>query len=158
MANQTKMVFGSATTVCSLAATLANGANTYAGLASYTQTELDNSTDLYPWAIAVFNNPDTFSAAPTVGSTIDLFMVNNDIDGTSDETPVPAGLDIDNLAKLVGQFVLDNQDVANRKWCIISLAGVKKAFFDFKNVSGQTLSYTSNAITVKVTPFTYGPA
>lgn len=152
----TKMVFsGTTTTVCSLAATLANAANTYSGLGSYTQNQLDNSTDLYPYAIAVLGVPDTFAAAPTAGSTIDLYMWLEDIDGTSDETPIPAATDIDYLAKKVGSFVLDNQDVATIKPIMISLHGVRKAKFDIKNSSGQTLSYSSNPITVKITPFSY---
>lgn len=150
-----KMQFGSATTVISLAATLANGANTYTGLASLTMNQLDNSTDLYPFARAVLGLPDTFAAAPTAGSTIDLYMILDDIDGTSDETPEPGASDIQNLGKLVGQFVLDNQDVATIKPCMISLHGVQKARFCILNSSGQTLSYTSNPITVKITPFTY---
>ena len=151
-----KMQFSATTTtVISLAAALANGANTYAGLGSFTQNQLDNSTDLMLFAKAVLGVPDTFAAAPTAGSTIDLYMTEDDIDGTSDETPEPASSDIQNLGKLVGQFVIDNQDVANIKPCNISLHGVKKARFNILNSSGQQLSYTSNPITVKITPFTY---
>lgn len=150
-----KMQFGSATTVISLAAALANGANTYSGLGSFTQTQLDNSTDLHPFAKAVLGIPDTFAAAPTTGSTIDLYMTEDDIDGTSDETPEPASSDIQYLGRLVGQFVIDNQDVATIKPCNISLHGVKKARFNLLNSCGQQLSYTSNPITVKITPFTY---
>ena len=76
-----KMQFGSATTVISQAATLANGSNTYNGLTGCTMTQLDNSTDLYPFARAVLGVPDTFAAAPTAGSTIDLYMIVDDIDG-----------------------------------------------------------------------------
>lgn len=159
MPNETKIIWSATTTtVISLAATLANGANTYTGLTGFTQTELDNSSEGYPWAMAVFENGDTFSSTPAAGSTVDLFLSLNDIDSTSDETPVPAATDIDYLARLVGQFVLDNQDVVHRKWCIISLAGVKKGLFNIKNLSGMTLSYVTAAITVKITPFTYGTA
>ena len=65
MANELKMVFGSSTTVISLAAALASGANTYTGLTGLTNTQLDNSTLLYPYARAVLGVPDTFAAAPT---------------------------------------------------------------------------------------------
>lgn len=150
-----KMQFGSATTVISHAATLANGSNTYNGLTGCTMTQLDNSTDLYPFARAVLGVPDTFAAAPTAGSTIDLYMIVDDIDGTGDETPEPGSSDIQNLGKLVGQFVIDNQDVAVIEPCMISLHGVQKARFCILNSSGQTMSYASNPITVKITPFTY---
>jgi len=158
MANVLKMVFGSATTVISHAATLANAANTYSGLSGCTMTQLDNSTNLYPMALAVLGVPDTFAAAPTAGSTIDLYMTMDDIDGTSDETPVPAATDIVYLARHVGSFVLDNQDVATIKPIVISLEGVAKAYFYILNSSGQQISYSSNPTTVKVTPFSYEPS
>lgn len=157
MANQSKMVFGSTTTVISHAATLTSATNTYTGLTGITMTELDNSTDLYPYALAVLGIPDTLSAAPSAGATVDLYMVANDIDSTSDETPVPAATDVKYLAKYVGSWILDNQDVAYRKPIVISLHGVKKADFFIDNVSGVNLTYASNPITVKITPFTYGP-
>jgi hypothetical protein len=157
MANELKMVFGSATTVISLAATLASGANTYSGLAGCTMNLMDNSTTLYPMAKAVLNINDTFAAAPTAGGTVDLFMYEEDVDGTTDETPVPAASDIDNLAKYVGPFVVDNQDVAHVKAIIFPIDGVQKARFAIKNSTGQQISYTSVATTVKVTPFSYVP-
>lgn len=145
------MLFGSATTVISLAATLANAANTTTSEA----TQLDNSTNKYPYALAVLNITDTFAAAPTAGATIDLYMVMDDVDGTTDETPVPASSDILYLAKWVGAFVMDNQDVATVKPIVISLHGVLKARFFIYNQCGQTISYSSTATTVKITPFTY---
>ena len=158
MANELKMVFGSTTTVLSLAAALASAANTYDGLANNTLTQLDNSTNLYPYAKAVLGIPDTFAAAPTAGGTIDLYMTEDDIDGTSDETPVPGSADIAYRAKYVGSFVLDNQDVATIKPIVISLEGVQKANFHIVNNCGQQISYSSNPTTVKITPFTYAPA
>lgn len=157
MANQTKMVWGTPTTVISLATTLGTGANTYDGMGSCTLTQLDNSTDQYPDARAVLSITDTFAAAPTAGSTIDLYMTQDDLDGTSDETPVPAATDIVNLAKYMGSWIMDNQDVAVLKAINIDLRGVQKAKFHILNQSGQTISYTSTATTVKITPFTYGP-
>ncbi len=157
MANELKMVFGSPTTAISLAATLANAANTYTGLTGCTTTEVDNSTTLYPYAHAVLNITDTFAAAPTAGTTIDLYMSQNDVDSTVDETPVPGATDLIYNAKYVGSFVLDNQDAATVKAIDISLHGVKKALFYILNNSGQTISYASTATTVKITPFTYAP-
>lgn len=157
MANELKMVFGSATTVISHAAVLASAANTYSGLTGCTMTQLDNSTTLYPYARAVLGIPDTFAAAPTAGGTIDLYMSLDDIDSTSDETPLPAATDITYLAKYVGSFVCDNQDVALIKPIVISLEGVQKAQFYILNSSGQQISYSSNPTTVKITPFSYMP-
>jgi len=151
-----KQFYGSPTTVISLAATLANGANTYDGLANNTLTQLDNSTGLYTDAVAVLGIPDTFAAAPTAGATIDLYATLEDIDGTSDETPVPGASDILYLARYMGSWVVDNQDVANIKPINISLLGIKKAKFHILNNSGQTISYSSNPTTVKITPFSVG--
>lgn len=158
MANELKMVFGSSTTAISLAAALSTAANTYSGLSGCTMTQLDNSTALYPYARAVLGIPDTFAAAPTAGGTVDLYMTLDDIDGTSDETPLPGATDITYLGKYVGSFVVDNQDVAVIKPIVISLEGVQKAQFYILNSSGQQISYTSNPTTVKITPFTYAPA
>ena len=157
MANELKMVFGSSTTVISLAAALASGANTYTGLTGLTNTQLDNSTNLYPWARAVLGVPDTFAAAPTAGGTFDLYMVQDDIDGTSDETPEPGASDIIYIAKWVGAWMVDNQDVAMIKPIVISLEGVQKARFFVTNNCGQQASYSSNPLTVKITPFSYMP-
>ena len=157
MANELKMVFGSATTVISHAAALASGANTYSGMSGCTMAQLDNSTTLYPYARAVLSIPDTFAAAPTAGGTVDLYMTLDDIDGTSDETPLPAASDITYLAKYVGSFVVDNQDVAQIKPIVISLEGVQKAQFYILNSSGQQISYSATPTTVKITPFSYMP-
>lgn len=153
-----KFKYASASTpVISLAATLANGANTYSGLGGCTMTTLDNSTDKYPHVRVVLDIPDTFAAAPTAGSVINLYMTCNNIDGTNDETPVPGATDIIYLAKWIGAFRLDNQDVATRKSIILLdvLAGVESADFYIENQCGQTISYTSAATTVKAQPFTY---
>lgn len=158
MANELKMVFGSPTTVISHAAVLAGGSNTYSSMSGCTMTQLDNSVDLYPYARAVLNIPDTFVAAPTAGGTVDLYMTQDDVDGTTDESPVPAAADIAYLAKYVGSFVVDNQDVAHVKPIVISLEGVQKAQFYILNSSGQQIHYSSNPTTVKITPFTYAPA
>jgi len=157
MANELKMVFGSSTTVISLAAALASGANTYTGLTGLTNTQLDNSTLLYPYARAVLGVPDTFAAAPTAGGTFDLYMVQDDIDGTGDETPEPGASDIMYLAKWVGSWIVDNQDVATIKAIVISILGVQKARFFVLNNCGQQASYSSNPLTVKIIPFSYMP-
>jgi hypothetical protein len=142
--------------VLSLAAALASGGTTFNGMSNNTLTDLDNSTPPYTDALAVLGIPDTFAAAPTAGATIDLYATLEDIDGTSDETPVPASADILYLARYMGSFVVDNQDVALIKPINISLLGIRKAKFHIINNSGQTISYSSNPTTVKITPFSVG--
>ena len=46
-------------------------------------------------------------------------MTASDIDGTSDETPVPGATDIADLATYVGAIRIDNQDVAQIKPLIV---------------------------------------
>ena len=147
----------STTTAISLAVALANDANTHSGHASITQTAVDNSTDKYPHCKFVLNIPETFAAAPTAGGYFDVWMTENNIDSTSDETPVPAATDIENLARYVGAIRIDNQDVANLKPLVVMnlLAGVSEALFYVRNKSGQATTYSATPLTLKVTPFTY---
>jgi len=156
MANEMKQVFASATTVISHAAAIANNAYTYTGLTGLTMTQLDNSTALYPFARAVLNIPDTFAAAPTAGSAIYLRMTKQDVDGSTDDIPPPDSTAIKN-APVVGIFPIQAYDVAQVVTINIDLKGVAKADFYLENQCGQQLSYTSNPITVKVTPFTFAP-
>lgn len=152
MANELKQVYASATTVISCAAAISNANGTDNSHA----TQLDNSND-YPYALAVLNITDTFAAAPGAGSSIDLYMVRDDVDGTTDETPIPSTTDMFYLASFMGSWILDNQDVAVVKTIVIDLRGVRKARFFIWNNSGQQISYTSTATTVKITPFTVAP-
>jgi hypothetical protein len=157
MANELKQVYGAQQTVISMAGALANGANTYVADGITTTSQLDNTVNNYPYAQALLQLQDTFAAAPTAGGTIDLYMIQDDVDGTIDESPLPGATDIDYLAKYVGSWTVDNQDVAYVKPINISLEGVQKARFFIKNNTGQQISYTSNPITVKIKPFSFAP-
>ena len=150
-------ILGSTTTAISLAASLANGANTHSGHSGITQTAVDNSTDKYPHAKFVLNVPETFAAAPSAGAYFDIWMTEENIDGTSDETPVPGATDIESLARWVGSINIDNQDVAQLKPLVVHniLATVSSALFYVRNQTGQATTYTSTALTLKVTPFSY---
>lgn len=153
----TAWVLGSTTTAISLAASLANGGNTHSGHTGITQTAVDNSTDKYPHAKFVLSVPETFAAAPSTGAYFDIWMSENDIDSTSDETPVPGATDIADLARYVGTIRVDNQDVAQLKPLVVHgiLAAVSSALFYVRNQTGQATTYTSTALTLKVTPFSY---
>jgi hypothetical protein len=56
-----------------------------------------------------------------------------------------------------GSFVSDGNDEDFKRQITISLVGVRKARFYIKANLGQGLSYSSNAITVKIEGFTYAP-
>jgi len=143
------------TTVITTTATIAT-ANFSVNSTNATITQFDNSTDLWPMAVASLQIPDTFSAAPTVGETIDLYMCRDDLaGGTADETAPTTTLQ--KGAKYVGSFgplyaVDENQPLET----IVSLAGVRKCRFFIKNNSGVTMSFSAGA-TVKVEGFTLTP-
>lgn len=154
MAGGLKMVFGTAQTVFDSSTDIAS---TNFSAAS---TEFNNTSDAaYPYAplaLACAQFPD-WGAAPTDLSTVDLYMVRTDTDGTSDDTTSPATTDTEG-AEYCGSFVLNNDDELQRKTIVISLTGVKKCYFYVKNNSGQNMNNDGGTnFTLKITPFTYEP-
>lgn len=150
MANELKQVYGSATTVIDLTADLTN-TSVAGGTAA-----LDNTTNNYPWALAVFNAPGTFSAAPTNLSTVNLYMVRQNVDSTSDDTAAPTGTDVES-AEFVGAFLIYDTDEEQRVSIVIDIAGVTNALFYIENKTGVTITGSGSHIYVKVTPFSYAP-
>lgn len=152
MANDLIQKFSSSTTtVIDLTADL-----TTANCAGGT-TLLDNSSELYPYAIAVFNNPGTFGAAPTNNSSVVLYAVLQDTDGTSDDTATPATTDLES-ARYMGSFLIYDTDEEQRVSINISLEGIRKAYFYIMNSTGQTISGSGSHIYVKITPYTITPS
>jgi len=154
MAGAVKQVFGTAQTVFDSSTDIAS---TNFSAAS---TAFDNTSDAaYPYAplaVVMAEFPD-WGAAPTDLSTIDLYMVRQDVDSTDDDTTTPATTDTEG-AEYCGSFVLNNDDELQRKTIVISLTGVKKCLFYVKNNSGQNMNNDSGTnFIMKVTPFTYEP-
>jgi hypothetical protein len=160
MAIKHKYAAGGATTVISLAASLAAGANTYSGHSGITQTPLDNSTDKYPHVRLVLEVPESFAAVPAANGWFDIWMTLNNVDGSNHETPLPGATDIESLAVRIAQIRIDNQDVAQRKAVNVlnCLAGVEHALFYVRNMTSQATTYSSTPLTLKVTPFTFEDA
>lgn len=142
-----------------MAAALANNAYTYSGLSGCTMLDVDNSTTLYPHARFVLDIPDTFAAAPTAGGYFNVWMLVLNSDGTSDDIPAPDSTAL-KAAKWVAAIPIQAYDVAQRVTVLAHdiLGGVTAAQFFIENKCGQQASYSSNAITLKVTPFSYKPA
>jgi hypothetical protein len=159
MAGETKILLGSATTVISHAASLANNGYTYSGLSGCTMTDLDNSTTLYSHARATLHIPETFAAAPTAGGYFNLYLLPLNVDGTSDDTPAPDATAL-KAARWVGAFPISAYDVEQR--VTIDLPGVLRGLtacqFFIENKCGQATTYSASALTVKVTPYTFQPA
>lgn len=154
MAGAVKQVFGTAQTVFDSSTDIAS---TNFSAAS---TEFNNTNDAaYPYAplaLVMAEFPD-WGAAPTDLSTVDLYMVRTDVDGTDDDTTTPATTDTEG-AEFCGSFVLNNDDELQRKTIVISLAGVQKCKFYVKNNSGQNMNNDGGTnFVMKVTPFTYEP-
>ena len=152
MANDLIMKWSSTTTtVIDLTADLTN--NSVAG----GTTLLDNSTELYPHARATFNNPGTFGAAPTNNSTVNLYAVLQNTDGTSDDTATPTSSDVES-ARFMGAFTIYDTNEEQRHSIDIDLMGIQKAYFYIENKTGQTIPGSSAHIYVKITPYTLTPS
>ena len=152
MANDAIMKWSATTTtVIDLTADLTN--NSVAG----GTTLLDNSTELMPYARATFNNPGTFGAAPTNNSTVNLYAVLQDTDGTSDDTAAPTGSDVES-ARFMGAFTIYDTDEEQRCSIDIDLIGIQKAYFYIENKTGQTITGSASHIYVKITPYTLTPS
>ena len=152
MANEAIMKWSeTTTTVIDLTADLTNN-SVPAGT-----TLLDNSTELMPYARATFNNPGTFGAAPTNNSTVNLYAVLQDTDGTSDDTAAPTGSDVES-ARFMGAFTIYDTDEEQRCPIDIDLMGIQKAYFYIENKTGQTITGSASHIYVKITPYTLTPS
>ena len=100
-----------------------------------THTNYDNSAKFYTNAKAVISC--SFAVAPDDQSTVDLYISELNISGTSDVTP-PAATDIQ-AARWVGSFKLYNTTAQQYQTTNISLFGVKDAVFSIQNNGGQTM-------------------
>ena len=145
---------GTATTVITTTATIANGIFTVGGT-NATITQFDNSVDLWPMANLTLELPDTFSAVPTVSTTIDLYMCRDDLaGGTADQTAPTTTLQKGSV--FVGSFRLYATDENQPNEKVVSLMGVRKCRFFLKNSSGVTMSFSAGA-TLKCEGFTMMP-
>lgn len=157
--NDLQFTLGTPVTAVSLAATLANAAYTYTGLTSCTMNDLDNSTTKHPHVRLVLDIPDTFAAAPTAGGYFNVWMLVLNSDGTSDDIPAPDSTAL-KAAKWIAAIPIQAYDVAQRVTAYVHdvLNGVTGAQFFIENKCGQTASYSTNPITLKVTSFTNNPS
>jgi hypothetical protein len=123
-----------------------------------TITEFNNSSNLWPLALATLDMPDTFLAAPTAGTTIDLYMCHQDMTGDTGSDEVPPTTTDAQSAHYVGSFgPLYATDINQPLQIVISLAGVRRAKYFIQNNSGTTMSFSAG-FTVKLEGFTYTPS
>jgi len=155
MSNELRQVFGTAQTVINTATDIANGNFSGAPAAEFDNTS-DAATPYAPYATAMLEMPD-WGAAPTAGSTVDLFMVKKNTDGTDDDTDAPSGSTVGG-GQFCGSFILAATDALQRRTITIDLDGVTAADFYIRNNSGQNMNNDGGTSCVlKITPFTVRP-
>ena len=153
--NDERQSYGSPTTVISAVGTVADG-EVVGG-----QTELDNSSALFPFARCVLLIPSTFGATPA--GPISLYMVRGEVDGSTDGTALgyaalttASNQTSPEYAEFMGAFNPD-VDEAYVDSINISLMGAQKAKFYIFNETGTTLVDSASDIALKITPFTRQP-
>lgn len=136
--------YGTAVTV--LSTELNSLAN--ANLSAVSATPFDNSVNLNLYAD--FELLVTFGTAPTVGTTVDLYMATS-LDLTNYEVMPATGTTAAQSWKRVGSFALETAGTAQRIhiWRVPLTAG--KAEFQVFNNSGQ--AFPASGSTVKAYPY-----
>lgn len=154
MATAVKMLYGTAQTVINTATDIA--ASNFSGSPAAT---FDNTTDsAVPYALfaeAMLEAPD-WAAAPVAGTTVSLWGVLKDTDGTDDDTDAPSGT-ASGGAKFFGSWIIAAADALQRRTITINLNGVRLVDFYILNSTAQNMNNDggTNAV-VKITPFTVG--
>ncbi len=153
MANEAVYKYGTAKTLASAnGAAITNNQLSAAAGTLYSQTDtLD-----YPDAVFVFASAG-FGAAPTSGSTLDLFIRPMDINGTTDQPAPPTGASTAAYkGQYIGSFVLHASASSGDNYrCVgydIPRAG---ECYLFNNATGQSVTANWSLI---MTPRTVGPA
>jgi hypothetical protein len=150
---KTKMFFGTAQTVFNSTTDIAGGAFSGAG------TAFDNTSDAaVPYAthaVAMIEMPD-WAAAPVAGTTVSLWGLMVDVDGTDDDTDAPASA-ASGGAVFLGSWPIAAADSLQRRTIVISLEGITKFTPYIFNGTAQNMNNDGGtAMVVKITPFTYG--
>lgn len=150
---KTKMFFGTAQTVFDSSTDIAGGAFSGAG------TAFDNTTDAaVPYAshaVAMIEMPD-WAAAPVAGTTVQLWGLMVDVDGTDDDTDAPSSA-ASGGARFLGAWPIAAADALQRRTIVISLEGITKFTPYIFNGTAQNMNNDGGTnMVVKITPFTYG--
>jgi hypothetical protein len=148
-----KIFWGTAQTVINTTTDIA--ATNFSGA----PTTFDNTTDAaVPYADqaqAMLEAPD-WAAAPVAGTTIDLYGVLLNTDGTDDDTDAPSGAAAGG-ARYFGSWVIAAADALQRRSIKIDISDVKQCDFYIKNSTAQNMNNDGGtACVVKITPFVLG--
>ena len=150
---KTKTFFGTAQMLFDSATDIAGGAFSAAG------TAFDNTSDAaVPYAthaLAMIEMPD-WAAAPVAGTTVQLWGLMVDVDGTDDDTDAPASAAVGG-ARYLGSWQIAAADALQRRTIVISLEGITKFTPYIYNGTAQNMNNDGGTnMVLKVTPFVYG--
>jgi hypothetical protein len=149
-----RMFYGTAQTVINTTTDIA--ASNFSGAPAAT---FDNTTDsavpYAPYAEAMMEAPD-WAAAPVAGTTVSLWGVLKDTDGTDDDTDAPSGT-ASGGARFFGAWVIAAVDALQRRTITIDLTGCRFVDFYTQNNTAQNMNNDAGtAHVVKITPFSIG--
>jgi len=146
MAGEAKIFVGTPKTLEANGGSIANNALAQANDASY-----DINADGAYYTSAKFVISVTYSVAPTEGSRLLLLARSLDIDSTNDAEAPEATF----LFTRVGSFPVNNVTSAQYAECYVDFPPFKADYYLYNDATGQTISA---GWTLKVTPYTVGPA
>jgi hypothetical protein len=149
---------GSTSTPINLSTDIAAGA--FSGAPASTWQNNDAAVPNAQYALAMAEFPD-WAAAPVALTTVDLYVLLKDVDGTDDETDAPSG-SAQGGAHWVGSYTIAAADALQRRCIVIDLwavgiIGSITGDFYFKNGTAQNMNNDAgtNAV-LKITPFATG--
>lgn len=149
-----KQFFGTAQTVINSATDIAAGNFSGAPAATFDNTT-DAAVPYAEWAVAMAEFPD-WAAAPVFGTSVELWGVLKDVDGTDDDTDAPATT-VSGGARYFGSWIIAAVDALQRRTITISLLGCQFVDFYIKNGTAQNMNNDGGtSVVVKVTPMSLG--
>lgn len=148
-----KQFLGTAQTVFNSATDIASLNFSEAG------TAFDNTSDAsVPYAthaLAMIEMPD-WAAAPVAGTTVELWGLLENVDGTDDETDAPSGT-AQGGAHFLGAWYVAAADALQRREIVIDLTGIRSFVPYIKNNTAQNMNNDGGTnMVVKITPFVIG--
>lgn len=145
--------FGTADDLSTTATTTTLATDTISAASDLDEWTNDDDSPLVSFLLEV----DDWSAAPTAGETVDLYVSLVSVNGTNDEPVVDANYN----GHYVGSFLVDAADAA--QYLVLGptalpvLATSQEYQFYVKNSTSVTMGTVSDEWRLKVTPVTYGP-
>jgi hypothetical protein len=147
---------GTAQTVINTATDIAAGNFSGAPSATFDNTS-DAAVPYATQALAMAEFPD-WAAAPVAGTTVSLYGVFLNTDGTDDDTDAPSGT-ANGGGYYFGSWIIAAADALQRRTIPIQIpAGVTAIDFYIKNETAQNMNNDGGTnCVVKITPVGYGP-